>query len=921
MVHLVLHQLLYPTYLKCSPVYKLCLVCPVIMANTLLLRRKENYSVTNLQDVLDDAYKLLQEPIASSLPYSSCASALVFLQDKFLKTSVKDPCFSPFNNLVKTCSRVLQLLTLKIQLPLEHLHSSSFMNCSNYSGDIWEKRLALLVLHGVSIKRETSYSSYFDDKSLAISDGPHLIQLIKVLRISDVLPTHKSPIHPKTELSFLQLFSPAADPCFVYQSILILGLLYQQLTQPKVHEKIVLEDIQETNSSPSFTNALLPFMQWIISLSNQLKLNDWGVTSEDSLDPAMVPIVSMLSALWTSLSFTKTLPALNTAPTLVNNLKFTQRALNTFIALQGPTEKLVQRELLILQVSILRCCLRLGETDAKHDKLVSYFITHTFKTVASQCYENTPDYYLKNTLYRFVYFNAWNALIILFFRLPFSQFVIHFTLGVLSLPKPKHDAIVWVFVLQQLIHLTAMLCTLCKGSMRDHCSKLFVGITFDSLLNTAADKEFYPIHSRYQQNIKYVGKKFCEEILQTSFTKYFTPHLFTVPESDSPCQFSPTVPLCVQSSFTELFCSYIRLKLLVENENFSQVLDQLSIDRIPMILLAHLSVQNLCYDYSLIDIFFKKLFGCEAVKDSDCNDFALSLCYCSAHHQRLFVKDIFHEASTTQDKRDRAQKILQFFFFHSRFKFQPLYSISKHDECAPALPVKSIEQTWTTKLLACHTLPVMSSRELFVTEFGILYLSQIMQPPNPFQPIVIPSRECLMSKEMHVCERIISTWTIPSTVIFPVPSCFMPTLYTVLNRLNFPQNHQNNSCTKLLPNITTPITTIHFEGYLDLLYLFPKETHTFVSSDVLHSCLKKRYKSLVSRCLFNTYFSACGDLEMPSQICSSTAPVNTPVNFLRYSFLVHMGRQILSELFDTESNKETILHFLTNTFLHSHSTQ
>jgi hypothetical protein len=41
-VFFVLHQLLYPTYLHCNPVYKLCLLCPIIIANTLLFQRKEN---------------------------------------------------------------------------------------------------------------------------------------------------------------------------------------------------------------------------------------------------------------------------------------------------------------------------------------------------------------------------------------------------------------------------------------------------------------------------------------------------------------------------------------------------------------------------------------------------------------------------------------------------------------------------------------------------------------------------------------------------------------------------------------------------------------------------------------------------------------------------------------------------------------
>jgi hypothetical protein len=211
----------------------------------------------------------------------------------------------------------------------------------------------------------------------------------------------------------------------------------------------------------------------------------------------------------------------------------------------------------------------------------------------------------------------------------------------------------------------------------------------------------------------------------------------------------------------------------------------------------------------------------------------------------------------------------------------------------------------------------MSSRELFVTEIGILYLSQLAQSPDPFQPIVIPARERVLSKQMHLSEQIISIWSFPSTVIFPVPSCFMPTLYMVLNRLNIRHDQENNSCTKLSPKNATTMTTIHFEGYLDLLYLFPTEFHTFVSSDVLNSCLKKRYKSLVSRCLFRTYFSACGDLQMPSQIASSTASVNTPTNPPRYSFLLSVGRQILSELFDKQSNKETILHLLSSTFLSS----
>jgi hypothetical protein len=141
--------------------------------------------------------ELFQKPLASSLPYTSCASALVFLQDKLLNTSVKDIFQSPFNNLVKTCTRVRQLLTLKIQLSLEQLNSSSFMGSATYSEDIWEKKLALLVLNGVSIKRDTSYSSNFDDKSFAISDAPHLIQLIKLLGISDFLPNHatSSKIH------------------------------------------------------------------------------------------------------------------------------------------------------------------------------------------------------------------------------------------------------------------------------------------------------------------------------------------------------------------------------------------------------------------------------------------------------------------------------------------------------------------------------------------------------------------------------------------------------------------------------------------------------------------------------------------------------------------------------------------------------
>jgi hypothetical protein len=366
----------------------------------------------------------------------------------------------------------------------------------------------------------------------------------------------------------------------------------------------------------------------------------------------------MLGTLWTSLSFTESLPAINTVPSLVNNLKFTQRAIDTTIAVQGTTGRLVQRELLILQVAILRCCLRLGLTDTKHDKIITYFITNTFQTVASQCFVTTSNHLLKNIVYRFVYFNTWNALIILFFRLPFSQFVIYLTLGLLSLPKPKDDAIVWVFVLQQLVHLTAMLCTLCKGSMKDHCSRLFVGLTPDNLLHTVADKQFYPIHSRYQQSIMHVGKKFCEVILQACFTKYFEPHLFIISKSDSPCRFNPTVPLCVQSSFAELFCSYIRLQLLVVNEDFSQIFNHLSILRIPIILLAHLSVQvtktisyvdmkificlqNLCYDYSLIDIFRKKLFRCEEAEDTDCNDFALSLSYFSIQHQRLCLQVMY----------------------------------------------------------------------------------------------------------------------------------------------------------------------------------------------------------------------------------------------------------------------------------------
>lgn len=231
---------------------------------------------------------------------------------------------------------------------------------------------------------------------------------------------------------------------------------------------------------------------------------------------------------------------------------------------------------------------------------------------------------------------------------------------------------------------------------------------------------------------------------------------------------------------------------------------------------------------------------------------------------------------------------------------------------APTNGSRFVEQSM--EIFGKSTTPILTSKDLFRTESGILFLSQLLSSPSAFpfstarQPLVLPVFERLTQRVIQAGEETRSLFLFPPAAIFPYPPCFSPTVAEALERLNvapcvtaaalFEKESSRNSQNRL---------QWPFEAWLDLMALCLARTPDAFTFDDTRSCLTRRANVMLKQHRFSKYFTDTSAAESVEFAITSTSGFETPTV---------VGEQMLLAPFPT-TIYSLLRHFVANLFAHS----